>query len=70
MEEKPSLAMLLTPCRSGRHLWFMEEDARKCCTGLKRVLVKSEAEADTWLYLFGFGYKWVSADDPRPEWDG
>lgn len=69
MEEDLHLENLFTPCRTGKHLWFFEEDAAMCCSSLKRILVFDPLEADTWLYLFGFGYKWVPKDDPRPEYD-
>lgn len=59
---KGALDDVFTPCRSGKHLWYFEDDAAMCCAGYKQVVVLDPEEADTWLYLFGFGYKWVPED--------
>lgn len=64
-ENSLGLSKIFTPCSSGKHLWFMEEDAKMCCRDFKRVVVTDPQDADTWLYIFGFGYKWVPEDDPR-----
>lgn len=52
-------------CKTGRHLWTNDEDARRCCNGYRRVLeignvsacnvIGSEALPGGYLY----GYRWV-----------
>lgn len=65
MEENLNPELIFTPCKMGKHLWYFEEDAAMCCNGFRRILVFDPFEADTWLYIFRFGYKWIPEDDPR-----
>jgi hypothetical protein len=53
---------VFTPCKTGKHLWYFPEDAAMCCNGFERITVFNPEEADTWLYVFGFGYRWVNAE--------
>lgn len=65
VENSPDLSGVFTPCCSGRHFWYFEEDAQMCCRGFKQIIVFDPEKADTWLYLAGWGYKWVPEEEAR-----
>jgi hypothetical protein len=50
-------------CKSGKHFWISETDAKKCCNGYKRtVCIPADASCDT-VNADNVGYKWIKEGD-------